>query len=243
MRILPIFAAVFAILLGSAPARAETDLARWAQYAPKGWRIISAVEGKLGTPQSAHAVLIAEQDKPELHVKNDSLGPDTLNLNPRHLLVLGKTTGDYGRIGHAAEFLPSAGDTDAPCLADPLEEGGIDISKGILSIRLHYWLSCGSYGVTKRTFKFRKEAKGFRLIGAEVFSFSRSGGTAEETSVNFLTGRKKMTTGIAMFEDDDVAGPAKPKVTWGKAARTAFYLDTMNRSDCERDDKPGWCLD
>lgn len=243
MRVFAFAALALSILSGSAPLQAEPDLARWSAFVPKGWKVISAVEGKLSAEHSGNVVLIAEQTDPAKKIANDGLGPETLNVNPRHLLILGKSGDNYSRIGHAAELLPSEGDADAPCLADPLEEGGVDIAKGILSVRLHYWLSCGSYGVTKRTFKFRKDANGFRLIGVEVFSFSRSGGTGNETSLNYLTGRKKTTSGIAIFEEDDVAGPVKPKISWGKVPRTAFYLDKMNRNDCMRDDKPSWCMD
>jgi hypothetical protein len=224
------------------PAFAADDLSKWSAYAPKGWRIIDAVEGKLGTPLIDSAVLIAEKDDATQRIKNDGLGTDPLNLNPRHLLILEKGKAGYVRKGHSAEFLPSEGSTESPCLADPLDEGGIAIAHGVLTIRLHYWLSCGSWSVSNATFYFRAEKGRHRLIGYDRASFARNGGTGEEISINYLSGRKKLTTGIAVFEAEPGETAPKQKVVWKRVGVQRYYLDTMDRRACDDFERaPSWC--
>jgi hypothetical protein len=236
-----LFFGLVALFLSCA-ALGQNNLPKWSPYIPSGWKILSATEGKLNPGADANIVLIVEEQDPTKQVKNDGLGQGTLNENDRRLIILDKFGSRYSQLVSINQFLPPEGSTDAPCLADPLMDGGVKIDKGILSIDLHHWLSCGSYGVSHKSYKFRKEAAGFRLIGLEVSEMSRAGGTGTEISVNFLSGRKKITTGIDVFGEDDVAGPGKPKVHWSRVARQSHYLETMNRLDCVQDDKPGWCI-
>ncbi len=215
------------------PTFAADDLSKWSEYAPKGWRVIEAVEGKLGKPLIDSAVLIAEKDDATQRIKNDGLGTEVLNLNPRHLLILEKGKAGYVRKGHNADFLPSEGSADSPCLADPLDEGGIEIAKGVLTIRLQYWLSCGGWGVSNTAFHFRAEKGRYRLIGYDRTSHARNGGTGEEISINYLNGRKKLTTGIEIFESEAGNLNRKQQVVWKRVGVQRYYLDAMDRSDCD----------
>ncbi len=244
MRILGI-AAVLMVIAGPAYALPDNpEFKQWRKNVPAGWKAIGLAQGKLNANSAGDAVLIIEQDSPALRIKNDGLGEPSLNLNPRRLIFLNKAQSGYRQVSIAEGFMPTEGSKTSPCLSDPLEAGGIDITKGVFSVKLQYWLSCGSYDVTTRTFKFRPENGKHRLIGIEVESFSRTGsGGGTQVSVNYLTGKKKTTTGVTGIGPDiEDEKPPVPKTSWSKLVPTKFYLENMKQSDCyEYDDAPSWC--
>ena len=73
-------------------------------------------------------------------VKNENLGSDTLNVNPRRIIVALKSKDSYLLKVDNVHFIPSSGDVEATCLADPFENG-LSIEKGVLKIDLNYWYS------------------------------------------------------------------------------------------------------
>ena len=99
-----------------------------------------------------------EDTDPENFQKNEGLGTDKLNLNPRTLLVLFKDKNGEYRLGAKNDkgFIEPENSEMNPCLADPLlTEGEINITKGLLKINFNYWLSCGSYYVNNSVYTFR----------------------------------------------------------------------------------------
>lgn len=223
----------FALPLILALSAAPTLAADWTDQIPAGWKLIKA------STDSKSAVLIIEQDDPANRVKNEGLGMPELNTNPRRLLFLERSAAGYRTIGSADAFLPPEGDSESPCLADPLEEGGLALKNGILTIDLHYWLSCGSYGVSRKSYKFRMHNGRYRLIGYDNLSFSRSTMEAEKSSLNYLTGKRKSVTGLRMDEEPD--GKSE-KTVWLKVPREIFYLDAMDRKACDDfENGPSWC--
>jgi hypothetical protein len=243
MRVFGFAASLLLLATSSSAMPGDTNLAPWQKYVPAGWKAIGSAQGKLNAKSSGDAVLVIEKDDPSLRIKNDNLGQEMLNLNPRKLLFLTKTQQSYLQVGFAEGFIPSEGSKDSPCLSDPLEEGNVEIIKGVVSITLRYWLSCGSYDVTSRTFKFRPENGKHRLIGVEAESFSRAGGGGVQVSAYYLTGKRKTTTGVVGIGPDAVdAKPIASKVTWSRLVPTIFYLENMKQSDCdEYNDAPSWC--
>jgi hypothetical protein len=217
---------MLALVLVSAPAFSESSSV-FNDWIPKDWKLVATAIGDLNQDGMEDAVLVLEQTNPANLVSNESLGASVLNLNPRRLLILFKTSEGYREILSRDHLLPSQNDADDPCLADPLlEEGGISISDGKIFIRLGSWSSCGSYGVTHETFTFRFESARFRLIGYDYSDFSRNSGEASEDSVNYLTGKRKRTTGQNEFEES--TENAKPAVLWSKiSGKREFYLDKM----------------
>ncbi len=205
---------------------------------PSGWKLISTTTGDLNKDGVEDAVLVLEEINPANLKPNKILEPSVLNVNPRRLLVLLKTHGAYREILSKDSLLPSANDEDSPCLDDPLiEQGGISIRNGKLAIRLGTFLYCGSYGVNHRTFTFRLEKTRFRLIGYDYSEFSRSSGEASECSINYLTGKKKIITGLNYFFEE------RPKVLWSRiSGEKTFYLDEISFNfysndgySCDRD--------
>lgn len=210
--------------------------------APAGWKVVSAAEDVQSADGSGNAVLIIQKDDPSNMINNEGLGHPELNTNPRHLLFVTRTR-NVGRVTARIEnFLPPEGDTDSPCLVDPLEEGGVSLAKGVLTVTFHYWLSCGSYGVSNKSYKFRKEGARYRLIGLDANSYSRASGLGDESSINYLTGRKKLTSGIVVIEPEDGSKAAPPTVSWSRIGKERFYLDSMDRKSCDDyGTSPSWC--
>lgn len=211
-----------ALVFSAATASGATTAA---PTAPAGWKLVSTVSGDLTGDGKPDLVQVIQRTDPKLVIGNGGLGSDKLDTNPRRLLILARAGATYRQLAAIDGFIPPAADAETPCLADPLDEGGIAIARGVLTVDLRYWLSCGSYGVTGTTFKFRHDAGRFRLIGFDRMEFSRSSGEGEKVSVNFLTSRKAVT---AFAIDDSIP----ERLKWTRIKPQRHFLDTLNLSAC-----------
>lgn len=168
---------------------------------PEGWQPLALAEGDLNKDGIADAALVIEENRADNFILNDGLGAEVLNTNARRLLILVREEGggEYRIESENDEFIPPANTEDSPCLDDPFLASELSIIKGVLTVNLHYWSSCGSYGVTNKTYKFRFWDKEFTLIGFDLYDFSRSMGEITEVSINFLTKKKSVTSGANEF--------------------------------------------
>lgn len=188
----------------------QPNAVNFQSFVPAKWKILEKAQGDLNADGLSDLALIIENTDPDNIVSNENLGSDKLNLNPRQLMVLFKTAKGY-QLAARNSSLPSEGDADSPCLADPLGEGeGLTIQKDLLKIGFHYWLSCGSWYVTNTSYTFRYQNQKFRLIGFDSNDFHRASGDITERSINFITGRVKNTTGANEFAESNVP----EKVEW-----------------------------
>lgn len=194
-------------------------------FVPKGWKIIYRAKGDLNKDHLADEAIIIQNTNPKNIIKNEGMGSDKLNLNPRMLLVLFNTSGNYSLRAQNASFIPLENDAENTCLADPLQEtGAINIKNGTLILSYQYWLSCGSYGVSNLDYTFRFQNQKMELIGFDTESYSRSSGEETITSLNFSTRKKSETSGGNMFSDKT----NKPKTVWKKFDwGRLFTLDEM----------------
>lgn len=217
------------------PAGAAQPEDTWKDWVPGGWKLILSAVGDLDGDGTPDAVLVIEKDDPANRKANDGLGERQLNFNPRTLRVLLRSGHGYREAARSERFLPTAGSDDNPCLLDPLIDGGVTVERRTLKIDLHYWLSCGSYGVAHNKFTFRLENGRLRLVGLDRLEFMRNTGASVDSSINFLTGRAKTTTGN-MFDD------SQPKVGWRRlGTQSPLFLDEMT-SECLVDGTPQrWC--
>jgi len=192
------------------------------------WEIADAYYGDLNKDgQDDVAIVAVENDLDNIIIQPElSLGPDTLYTSPRMLMVALKEGEKYRMVAKNKHFLPPANDVDQPCLAEPLSEpGGISISKGVLTISLHYWYSCGSWYVSDDTYVFRYQNDKMQLIGFSSSSFHRSSGEMASVSVNYSTKKKQTTTGGNMFDEE----LDKPQDQWENIKiNQLFDLDEMN---------------
>jgi len=191
---------------------------------PAGWILESQYKGDLNKDKLEDIVLVLRNTDGKNFVKQEGLGADTLDLNPRRLIILFKTEKGYKKVLSTDKFLPPVNSEINPCLEDPLSEGGIEIKNGALKIRHHYWLSCGSWYVTDYEYTFRYQNNKFELIGLDISSFHRASGESELTSYNFSTRKKQVITGMNEFEEKD----NKPVEKWERFSISKTYdLATM----------------
>jgi hypothetical protein len=218
-------------------AQSAVQTEDWSRYIPAGWALIGDVS------DGGAAILTIEKNDPSLRVANAALGPPILDLNPRRLMLLEKQGAEFVVKGSADHFLPSSGSKKTPCLADPLGEGGIHLVGKRLTIRLNYWLSCGSYSVENKTFTFRNENGRYRLIGYDVGNFSRNGGDWDQSSINYLTGRKKVTRWSGTSQSSAGEQMRRSKVEWTTVEKGEFFLGEMRLLDCPNalGKRPSWC--
>ncbi|MFZ0331665.1 MAG: hypothetical protein WAL54_10760 [Acinetobacter bohemicus] len=197
----------------SAWAKAETETTlktSYQSFVPKNWKILEQVQGDLNQDGQADIALIIEDTNPDHFVVNAGLGTNVLNINERKLLVLLKQANAY-QLAASNSTLPTEGDVESPCLADPLGESeALSIQKGVLKIHLHYWLSCGSWYVTNHIYAFRYQDRTFKLIGYDVNDFHRASGDITARSINFMTSKVKNTTG----ENEFTESTQPVKVQW-----------------------------
>lgn len=197
---------------------------------PAGWMIDASASGDLNGDGISDIAVILRKTDPKLVRKNEGLGESVIDSNPRRLVVYFRNGSAFREAAASSRLLPPAGSEDSPCLADPLSEGGISIAQQVLSISLNYWMSCGGWGTSKNTYKFKREGVRFRLIGFDHMEFMRNSGEGEEVSVNFLTGRKSQTP----FAIDD---SIPKKLNWSRIKPQRFYLDSLDLETCPQIDK------
>ena len=206
---------LFSSILAASSSLVSADSnikANYQSFIPKNWKVLAKAQGDLNHDHLADLALIIEDTDPKNIVSNDHLGSSKLNLNPRKLLILFKNNNGYQLIATNSS-LPSEGDIDSPCLADPLGENDpLEIKNGLVKIALHYWLSCGSWYVTNHTYTFRYQNQVFKLIGYDNDDFHRASGAITEQSINFLTGKVKNTSGGNEFAE----GNQPIDIKWSK---------------------------
>ncbi len=182
-------------------AVANTQATTYQSFIPKNWKVLEKVQGDLNHDQQADLALIIEDTDPKNIIRNESLGSAELNINKRKLLILFKNNQDY-RLVATNLYLPTEGDIESPCLADPIGENDpLEIQNGLLKVNLHYWLSCGSWYVTNHSYTFRYQNQAFKLIGYDNNDFHRASGEITAQSINFLTGKIKNTSGKNEFSE------------------------------------------
>ena len=164
-------------------------------FIPKGWKVLLTARGDLNNDKLEDTAVVIEKDDKKNIKKNDSLGPEYLNLNPRALLVVFRQKdGTYILTGKNDKgFIQSEGDEENPTLMDTLDE--ISIKNNILKINFNYILSAGSWAASHTVYTFRFQNNRFELIGLDNNSYMRNSGEKEEFSLNFSTSKVKITTG------------------------------------------------
>jgi hypothetical protein len=196
-------------------------------FIPKGWKKILTANGDLNKDKLEDTVIVIEKEDKENIKKNDVLGPDYLNLNPRILLVLFKQK-DGAYILAAKNdkgFIKSEGNEDNSALMDTLDN--IIIKNNVLKIVFNYFMSAGSWWTSTDIYIFRFQNNVFELIGYESNAYMRNTGEEEGTSINFSTNKAKITTGGNIFEEKE--NNPKDELRYLKFEKK-YILDEMTES-------------
>lgn len=167
-------------------------------FVPKGWKLFSKASGDLNKDGKPDLALIIEKVDRRNLIPNESLGADTLNTNPRRLVVAFGENNGYRLTVQNDHFIPTEHSEDAPCLADPLYDmvnKGLSIEGGLLFLNFNYWYSCGTWFVNSEKYTFRWQHNKFELIGLDVSEFHRASLDEKKYSINYSTGIIETTTG------------------------------------------------
>ena len=200
-------------------------------FVPKGWKQLFITKGDLNKDNLEDVAIIIEKNDKKNIKKNDSFGPEELNLNPRILLVLFKEKDDsYSLVAKNDKgFIKSEGDEEATALADTLSD--ISIKNNVLKITFNYFMSAGSWATSTEVYIFRFQNNRFELIGYENNGFMRNSGEEEGVSINFSTNKKKTTTGGNISGGNE----NNPKVKWENInIKKKFILDEMTEGIIEQ---------
>ena len=170
-------------------------------FVPKHWSAIMKVDGDLNKDGLADTALIVEQENPENIIVTEY--NDTLNTNPRALLVLFKQENGTYKLAAKNDkgFIEPPKENSS--LLDPLGEGDINIKNNTLRLKFQYFFSAGSWYITNVEYVFRYQNSHFELIGVETNSFHRATGEETIVSFNLSTNKLETTMGGNIFEEKE----------------------------------------
>ena len=170
-------------------------------FVPKHWSAIMKVDGDLNKDGLTDTALIVEQENPN----NISITEynDTLNTNPRALLVLFKQENGTYKLAAKNDKGFIEPPKENTSLLDPLGEGDINIKNNTLRLKFQYFFSAGSWYITNVEYVFRYQNSHFELIGVETNSFHRATGEETIVSFNLSTNKLETTMGGNVFEEKE----------------------------------------
>ncbi|MCG3773192.1 MAG: hypothetical protein JW384_04424 [Nitrosomonadaceae bacterium] len=175
-------------------------------YLPVGWKVETLVQGDLNADGLSDLAFVrVGTDSKKITKRSDGFAQDR---NPRVLVVLLARKEGYAKVGEYLKFIPPAFEDEYENLLDRYD--GLKLEKGVLVVCFQWFVTAGSWSVGEWQHKFRLEAGRLRLIGTEHNIFMRNSGEKTLTSTNYLTGKRKITSGLNQFDDE----PSRPKVEW-----------------------------
>lgn len=177
------------------PALAETA-ATCSGFSPNNWTVMASAEGDLNTDQRPDCVLVLKGNDSRFIYKNDGLGSEKFDTNPR-ILAVAFAEGDKGFRLHVQNnsFIVMA---DSPTMSEPFQD--VSIKGGILTFIFEEFYSAGSWSMSNRTYKFRFQNGEMTLIGVDMTSVQRNTGDIETRSYNLST--QRMTIEVGNIGDD-----------------------------------------
>lgn len=168
-------------------------------FVPAGWKLETSATGDLNKDGVDDLALLLRQDNPANVLKNDSLGENPFDTNPRILAAAFASGGVYKLALQNHTLIPRR---ESPTLEDPLSEGGLSIDHGSLVVKVSFFASAGAWETYNSTFRLRHDGDQFRLIGFDKYWVHRGSGEMEQTSVNYLTGIAEIGKGT--IESDEL---------------------------------------
>lgn len=185
-------------------------------FVPKGWKLEKQQSGDLNKDGQDDLLLLLRMDDRKNILKNEGLGQDSFDTNPR-ILAVAFSNGTGKAFTLALENHTLIARTEDPVMDDPVgESGGVAIERGTLKVDLYSFASAGSWSTGTTTFRFRSGKRGFELIGYDSSSTQRNSGEVEVVSINYLTGKVQISTGT--ISDD------KLKDKWRKIPKKKLLL-------------------
>jgi hypothetical protein len=191
-------------------------------HVPSGWKVIEQITGDLDGDGRTDLVFVCEEQDPRKIAKHPDIEGRMVNTNRRTMVVLLADQSGFRKIGESAKFvMPSyvdEFDSYGDCFA------GLVLARGVLEVRFLWISAAGTSSGSLDIYKFRLEQGRLRLIGSESESWHRGSGEKDRASVNYLTGRRKLTSGLNEFDSK----LSHPKHTWESFdAKKPIFLEDM----------------
>ena len=181
------------------PALPKTA-ARPVDFIPAGWKTVSEAEGDLNGDRKKDFVLVIKANNEKFLNKNEGLGTEVFDTNPRILAILFRENDQYKLVLQSNSFIAMA---DSPTMEEPFQD--IKITNGVLQFDFQIFMNAGGWGMSNQNYKFRFQNGEFVLIGADKNDVQRNSGETESRSYNFSTGKIQIRTG-------NISGKPKDKV-------------------------------
>jgi hypothetical protein len=159
-------------------------------FMPTDWEQIAMAKGDLNADGKQDCAAVFKGRNKRFLFKNDGLGEDAFDTNPRVLIVA--LAGDHGyRLEEQNnKFIVPAG---WPTMFEPFQE--IEIANGVLTFHFEEFYSAGSWTAGNRKYVFRFQNGEMTLIGVDVTKWTRNTGETTTHSYNLSTGRMTIETG------------------------------------------------
>jgi len=168
-------------------------------FVPKDWETVGKALGDLNGDQSEDCALVIKANLTKFLNKNEGLGSDTFDTNPRILVILFKDRDGYKIAKQSNTFIVAP---DSPTNTEPFQD--VKIKNGVLELSFELFSSAGSWSMTSSSYRFKFLHSEFVLIGADKTDSMRNSGEMESRSYNFLTSRLKVSTGNFSSDRDKV---------------------------------------
>lgn len=216
-----LYAIAFAALLPAAPATAHdldippariptlpATVLNLDGLIPAGWKMETKALGDLDGDAVTDVAMVVRGNDRALVLANEGLGSESLDTNPRMLVVaLGKPGGGYRIVVQNATLIPRH---TMPTMSDPFdrEAGGLSIHGRTVRVRLELFMNAGGWGMSNTTYSFRWQNSRLELIGYDLNETQRNTGETRSVSINYSTGKVKIATGTIESDTD------QDKVEW-----------------------------
>jgi hypothetical protein len=176
-------------------------------FAPNGWAMETQVTGDLDKDGDDDVVFVLHETNPANVLKNEGLGTNELDTNPRILGVGFREGTGYRLVLQNATLIPRHTE---PVLDDAFAaDGGLEVARGAFAVTLTSFSSAGSWEAGSAKLTFRWQNGRFELIGWERSSVQRNTGATVDTSANFSNGMLEVSTGSI---ENDAKKTTKKKI-------------------------------
>jgi hypothetical protein len=178
------------------------EVASIQDFVPQGWRIEARASGDLDGDGKADLALVLREESPA-NVIAATMCEQRFDTNPRIFAVLFARPGHgYRLVGKSHELIPRR---DNPCQVDSFSDPAqLAIERGTLRLDLERMMSAGGWDMGATTYKWRWRDEALRLIGFDYSNVQRNSGALALLSINYLTGRVKITLGNVGTDRDKI---------------------------------------
>ncbi len=197
-------------------------------FTPVAWEVMATAAGDPNADGIPDCIAVIQGTDRQFIHKNEGLGSDEFDTNPR-ILAVAFANGDGGFRLHIQNnsFIIAA---ESPTMTEPFQE--ITIEKGVLTFLFEEFYSAGSWSMGNQKYKFRFQNGEMTLIGVDQTSVKRNTGDMVTRRYNLSTGRMTIETG---HTSDDGKGKVKRKNVRVRPLPTLRNVKPMFTWEIEKD--------